>query len=68
MVGVAEVAQDDGGIPQRLAHGSIQRCDFIPPAGDLAGVDPAADYAFVYPSDLLPDDPLQGVLDPSEAR
>lgn len=28
----------------------------------------AADYAFVYPSDLLPEDPLQGVLDPSEAR
>lgn len=28
----------------------------------------AADYAFVYPSDLLPDDPLQKALDPSEAR
>jgi 2-C-methyl-D-erythritol 4-phosphate cytidylyltransferase len=28
----------------------------------------AADYAFIYPSDLLPDDPLQKALDPSEAR
>lgn len=28
----------------------------------------AADYAFVYPSDLLPEDPLQKALDPSEAR
>jgi 2-C-methyl-D-erythritol 4-phosphate cytidylyltransferase len=28
----------------------------------------AADYVFVYPSDLLPDDPLQKALDPSEAR
>ena len=28
----------------------------------------AADYAFVYPADLLPDDPLQKALDPSEAR
>ena len=28
----------------------------------------AADYAFVYPSDLLPDDPLAKALDPSEAR
>lgn len=28
----------------------------------------AADYAFVYPGDLLPDDPLQKALDPSEAR
>lgn len=27
----------------------------------------AADYAFVYPSDLLPDDPLQKALDPVEA-
>ena len=28
----------------------------------------AADYAFVYPSDLLPDDPLAKALDPSETR
>ncbi len=28
----------------------------------------AVDYAFVYPSDLLPDDPLARALDPSEAR
>lgn len=28
----------------------------------------AADYAFVYPSDLLPDDPLKKALDPSETR
>ena len=28
----------------------------------------AADYAFVYPSDLLPDDPLAKALDASEAR
>ena len=28
----------------------------------------AADYAFVYPSDLLPDDPLHKALDPSEGR
>jgi 2-C-methyl-D-erythritol 4-phosphate cytidylyltransferase/2-C-methyl-D-erythritol 2,4-cyclodiphosphate synthase len=28
----------------------------------------AADYVFVYPSDLLPDDPLQKALDPTEAR
>lgn len=28
----------------------------------------AADYVFVYPADLLPDDPLQKALDPSEAR
>jgi len=28
----------------------------------------AADYAFVYPADLLPDDPLQKALDPAEAR
>ena len=28
----------------------------------------AADYAFVYPSDLLPDDPLQKALDPAEAK
>ncbi len=28
----------------------------------------AADYAFVYPNDLLPDDPLAKALDPGEAR
>jgi 2-C-methyl-D-erythritol 4-phosphate cytidylyltransferase len=28
----------------------------------------AADYVFVYPAELLPDDPLQKALDPSEAR
>jgi 2-C-methyl-D-erythritol 4-phosphate cytidylyltransferase len=28
----------------------------------------AADYVFVYPADLLPDDPLQKALDPVEAR
>ncbi len=28
----------------------------------------AADYAFVYPGDLLPDDPLHKALDPSEGR
>lgn len=28
----------------------------------------AADYPFIYPADLLPDDPLQKALDPSEAR
>jgi 2-C-methyl-D-erythritol 4-phosphate cytidylyltransferase len=28
----------------------------------------AVDYAFVYPRDLLPDDPLRSALDPGEAR
>jgi len=28
----------------------------------------AADYVFVYPQDLLPDDPLQKALDPTEDR
>ncbi len=28
----------------------------------------AADYVFVYPEDLLPDDPLRKALDPTEAR
>jgi 2-C-methyl-D-erythritol 4-phosphate cytidylyltransferase len=59
----ASVALVDGDDDNRLLRGSADLSRAIEVFSRRA-----ADYAFVYPSDLLPDDPLQKALDPSEAR
>jgi 2-C-methyl-D-erythritol 4-phosphate cytidylyltransferase len=61
--GGASVAIVDGDDDNRLLRGSADLSRAIEVFARRA-----ADYAFVYPSDLLPDDPLQKALDPSEAR
>jgi len=59
----ASVALVDGDDDNRLLRGSADLSRALEVFSRRA-----AEYAFVYPSDLLPDDPLQKALDPSEAR